>query len=130
MSAKSLLLGAAMLTAPLVACVGKRSNTAIDPARESYVAVTNNHWLDVVVYAVRSNVRFRLGTVRGLSEGTLPLKRSVVGAGDNIQLLVAPIGSSRYHVTDYVSFGPDMWIDFKVQSPLNLSTLSIWPHGP
>jgi hypothetical protein len=130
MPGKAILTVALLLTTPLFACGGKRAQTVFDPARETYVAVTNNHWLDIAVYAVRAGTRFRLGTVRGLSEDSLPLRSSVVGSGDNIRLLVSPIGSRGGHLTDYLSIGGDRWIHFQVQNPLNLSSFTVWPHSP
>ena len=93
---------------------------------KTFVVVTNDHWLDVNVYAMRSGVPFRLGTVRGLSSDRLALPSSLVSGGGNLRLLVDPIGSNERYSTDMLAIQPGQWVDFRVANRLSISSYSVW----
>jgi len=80
------LLGAA-------ACTGKGTD-APRPQQQTFVAVENQAWLDVDVYAVSGSQRSRLGTVTAHGTHTFRLPVSVVGSGREMQFLVDPVGSN------------------------------------
>lgn len=109
------------------ACGGERSpaTSSLQTQGEAILAVTNNYWLDAVVYAVQAGTRQRIGTVAGFSSDTLPLRRTMVGAG-TIRLLVEPIGSSARHVTEPIQVDPGELVDFRIGNPLNLSSITVW----
>src|SRR4051812_17346683 len=64
------------------------------------VWVQNHNWMDVVIYAVRGGTRSRLGQVTSMSEVTFTVKASFLGAGNDLRLLVDPIGSNDSFITD------------------------------
>ncbi len=80
------LLGAA-------ACTG-HGNDAPRPQPQSSVAVDNQAWLDVDVYAISGSQRTRLGTVTAHAQHTYRLPVSIVGSGRDLQFLVDPVGST------------------------------------
>ena len=92
----------------------------------TFVVVTNDNWLDVNVYALRSGVPFRLGTVRGLTSDRLALPSSLVAGGGNLRLLVDPIGSNEKYTTDMLAIQPGQWVDFRVGNRLAISSYAIW----
>ncbi len=109
------------------ACGGERSpaTSALQTQGDALLTVTNDYWLDAVVYAVQAGTRQRIGTVAGFSSDTLPLRRTMVGAG-SIRLLVEPIGSSTRHVTEPVHVDPGDMVDLRIGNPLNLSSITVW----
>ncbi|HYH80267.1 MAG TPA: hypothetical protein VEX86_10730 [Longimicrobium sp.] len=74
------------------ACTG-RGNDAPRPQQLTHVAVDNQAWLDVDVYAVAGSQRTRLGTVTAHGKNTLRIPLAMVGAGRELQFLVDPVGS-------------------------------------
>jgi hypothetical protein len=75
------------------ACTGKGTD-APRPQQQTFVAVDNQAWLDVDVYAISGSQRSRLGTVTAHAAHTFRLPVSVVGSGRDLQFLVDPVGSS------------------------------------
>lgn len=75
------------------ACTGKGTD-APRPQQQTFVAVDNQAWLDVNVYAIAGSQRSRLGTVTAHGTHTFRLPVSVVGAGRELQFLVDPVGSN------------------------------------
>ncbi|MGH7554093.1 MAG: hypothetical protein ACREMQ_13820, partial [Longimicrobiales bacterium] len=66
------------------------------------IRVENNNWLDMVVYAVSSGTRVRLGSVRtgGFADFSLP---HGYATGSSIQLIANPIGSNAAYSTDLLA---------------------------
>ncbi len=94
--------------------------------RAPIVRVENRNWADVVVYAVRSGRKQRLGMVTSMSMSRFRIPEAmVVGTGD-LQLLVDPIGSSNGYLSAPVQVGPGQDIAFNVQNYLPMSTISVW----
>jgi hypothetical protein len=93
---------------------------------KTFVVVTNEHWLDVNVYALRGGVPFRLGTVRGLNSGRLSLPVALIEGGGSLRLLVDPIGSDDRYATESIAIRPGQWIDFRVANMLTVSSYSVW----
>lgn len=91
------------------------------------VTVDNNNWLDVVVYAVRSGARFRLGMVPGLSSETLRVPPGL-GVDGTVSLLVDPIGSNIMYATDQITVAPGQRVELTVRNRLSMSSFSVWRH--
>jgi hypothetical protein len=80
----------------LAAC-GPRSRStrppvAVEPA---YVRITNQSWLDMNVYVLRSSQRIRLGTVGANQTTRFTLPHNLVFGATPLRFLADPIGSSR-----------------------------------
>lgn len=78
------------------------------PAFENGVEliVTNNNWLDEVVYSYHAGQRIRIGTVTGLSTAVLHVPAHAIQPPNGLQLLVHPIGGFRDELTDLVTLAP------------------------
>lgn len=61
-----------------------------DPIR---LEITNNNWLDMVIYVVRGGQRIRLMTVVATNTATTVLDPELLGPGGEIRVLAYPIGS-------------------------------------
>lgn len=59
------------------------------------LVVENDSPMTVNVYSLRTGQRLRIGQVFGLRTGEFSLRRSELGAGGDLQLLIDPIGSNR-----------------------------------
>ncbi len=83
--------------------------------------VRNNHFLDARVYAVRSGIRYRVGTVTSFTTEKLELPRYVGVDLEGIQLLVLPIGSNASYLTETINAFPGDALALEVEQHLPLS---------
>ncbi|MBW3572067.1 MAG: hypothetical protein KY467_13280, partial [Gemmatimonadetes bacterium] len=83
---------ALLLAVGAVGCAGPEKPSLGKAAPTTVVDVANNGFADVTVYVVQSGMRWRLGTVTGLSEQRFTLRPSTHGG--NVHLLADPIGGS------------------------------------
>jgi hypothetical protein len=91
---------------------------------QSVVEVTNNNWMDVTVYAVRSGKPTRLGTVTSTRTEAFALPRRLV-VGGTIRLLAAPVGSRGSHQTDLIMVDGGDRIVWNVENALALSSYTV-----
>ena len=119
----SLLLGLL-----LTACAPGRTldKGSVLRGRPTSVEVTNNNWADVAVYALRDGSRQRLGMVVSMGTTVLRIPPVMVAGGNQLQLLVDPIGSSQVHVTEPFLLDVGQRVELRVQNHLATSSVSIW----
>ena len=86
--------------------------------------ITNNGWLDVNVYALRSGSRQRLGTVTGQNAQVFQLPAGFVDA-PGLRIFIDAIGSSQSYQTELIPLGPGQQIDVVVQQRLSMSHYSV-----
>jgi hypothetical protein len=81
----------------LVAACGARSRSNRPPISTppTYARVTNQSWLDMNVYVLRSSQRIRLGTVGANQTERFTLPQNLIFGATPLRFLVDPIGSSR-----------------------------------
>lgn len=94
------------------------------PGSPARVMVANNGFADVTVYVLQSGVRWRLGTVTGMSEQRFNLRLSNP-AGD-IRLLADPIGGARGWLSPAVHVRAGEAVDLRLHATLSLSSVSVW----
>ena len=104
----ALVLAAMVATA---ACASRRAGTAAGDAATadsaSVIVVDNRGFDNMTIYLLESGtVRRRLGSANGLSKVRLPIPRSVVGNGRELQFIADPIGSSRASVSQRIFVRP------------------------
>ena len=85
-----------MLLALVTGC-GPRSRSTRPPAASppTYVVITNQSWLDMNMYVLRSSQRIRLGTVGANQTTRFRLPAHLVFGATPLRFLADPIGSSR-----------------------------------
>ena len=71
--------------------------------RRATLRVENRSWNEVVVYAIRSTQRIRLGNVPGVSTRTFNIPESLVGGGTTLRFQADPIGSSQAPVSHEIT---------------------------
>ena len=120
------VLGAATLLAACASCAkhGVSSELAAQPIS---VDVTNENWLDVDVFVVRGNSRYRLGTVGGNGSATLNIPASVTVHGE-FQLMADPIGSKDIYVTDRITVTPDQMVQLTLAPRMRMSSFAVYPR--
>jgi hypothetical protein len=129
--AASLALGACASatggTPPIMNLVDAPSAAAVHRASapSAMLHVENYNWMDVVVYAVQGDTRMRLGQVTSMSSQDFRLPSRFLSGGDNVRLLVDPIGSTEGYMTDGVLVHDGERVSFNVQNALQFSSLSV-----
>lgn len=95
-----------------------------EPDAATSVEVNNANSHDVVIYAVRGGMKFRLGTVTGLSSGTFEVPGSI-GESSRLQLLADPIGSTRPYLTEPIPAAHGRTVVWRLGTRLQYSTYAI-----
>lgn len=129
-------IGVAAAAAALGACAsaghhGKAASTGeVTAASEEVpVRVSNHNWSDVVVYALHSGVRYRLGDVSSMSTRVLTIPKGVISSIDGVQLVADPIGSEDSYTTEPIMTEPGDAIAFDVENQLSISSYSVGQRG-
>ncbi|HYR07739.1 MAG TPA: hypothetical protein VEQ60_08215 [Longimicrobium sp.] len=117
---------ALLLALGTAACGGREKPSLGKPERPAVVHVANNGFADVTVYVLQSGMRWRLGTVTGLSRQRFPLRLSH-DVGD-MYLLADPVGGSRGYLSPAVRVHPGEAVDLRLHATLSMSSVSVW--GP
>ena len=88
------------------------------------VTVVNRNWHGMRVYAVIEGVSHRLGTVSGLSERRLRLRRAWVGFSAELEIVAVPIGRRGATITQRMLIFPGDELEYRIETNLALSNLS------
>ena len=115
---------AALLLALGAGCAAREKPSLGKPPPPAVVRVANNGFADVTVYVVQSGVRWRLGTVTGLSRQRFTLRPSIHG-GD-VYLLADPIGGARAYRSPRVRVQPGQAVELRLHATLGMSSISVW----
>ena len=89
------------------------------------VSVTNDNWLDVVVYAVRGSMRVRIGEVIGNSTAQLKIPRNLVVANE-VRLMVDPIGSTERFLSEPIFVDLDQRVQLTVAPAVAMSSFAVY----
>ena|SRR5688572_5522140 len=89
-----------------VACAGRSAEETPGPSESAMVQVQNQSFSDMVVYAVSSGQRIRLGLATGNSTKAFPVPQHLVRSGGTIRFLADPVGSSRAPVSEEMTVQP------------------------
>jgi hypothetical protein len=79
----------------VAACSTRRSNRPPTATPPTYVRITNQSWLDMNMYVLRSSQRIRLGTVGANQTQRFTLPANLVFGATPLRFMADPIGSSR-----------------------------------
>jgi hypothetical protein len=118
------------LTAALV--VGACGRHAIDtepqpdPNAPTELTVTNQHWLDVIVYVTHDGQTTRVGTVTATSTAVFNLAPWMLGQSRLIRLLGDPVGADGSIGTELLKIQPGQTIEWRLESQLARSSVSVY----
>ena len=108
------------------AVTGESAGSSSRVAAAPTIRVENRNWSDVVVYALRSGRRHRLGMVTSMSTARFRLPSGLAMGSGDLQLVADPIGSSRGYTSEPIHLNAGQEISFSVQNHLPMSTISVW----
>ena len=94
--------------------------------------VTNDNWLDMVIYIYRGSSRFRLGEVTGVQSEVFEIPSAAMGSTSDFAILADPIGSfnSSGGANGFatgsigVATGGHLVVDLRLANILNQSSYS------
>jgi hypothetical protein len=95
-----------LFLAALAACAGRSPESTARPDSETVLQVENRDFSDMVIYAVSSGQRTRLGTATGNSTQSFVLPQSLVRSGGTLRFQADPIGGNRAPVSEEMSVQP------------------------
>ena len=85
-----------MVLALVAACMPRsRSSRPPTASPPPYVRITNQSWLDMNVYVLRSSQRMRLGTVGANQTTRFTLPTNLIFGATPLRFMADPIGSQR-----------------------------------
>lgn len=92
--------------------------------------VHNRNGEDMVVYATRGPVRYRLGTVTGLGDGVFTVHSTIVDRGLMLSLAATAVGSQRSYEAPPVALAPGDRVVLRLRSAPELSDVSVTTPRP
>jgi hypothetical protein len=113
-------------------CGGSSEPGEVEPVveydRETPVAltVTNNHWLDIVVFVSHDGEVSRVGTVTAAANGSFSLPRWMLGQSRSIRLLADPVGSEGWIRSEMISVQPGQSVEWRLESQLARSSVMVY----
>ena len=135
---RSILVMAALLAVTGCARAARSTSTgnaSIDrnfcPKSTATLYVTNDGWLDIVIYVYRGGTRYRLGDVTAVQSAVFQIPEAMMGAGSDIALFADPVGSSYGYNTGSIPLSPGHTaIDLRIANIINQSTFSYGVEAP
>ncbi len=126
----TLALSAAVI-AGTVGCGGRAEpgdDVEPEPDRNEPIALTvnNNYRLDIVVFVYHDGELTRVGTAIAASSTTFSLAPWMLGQSRSIRLVADPVGSNESARTELLYIQPGQTIDWRLESQLNRSTVSVY----
>ncbi len=89
------------------------------------VAVTNNNWMDMDVYALRGSARQFLGTVTSMTSRLFTVPKALNVTNSDLRLMADPIGSPSQYVSDPIIVEPGSRIVWSLENQLTLSSYRV-----
>lgn len=117
------------LVAP-VACApaGTPAPGRVAPEAATTVTVTNDNPRDVVMYAVRSGMRIRLGSVPSLDVRTFTIPADAMPAAGGVRLMADPAGTEPPHASEAIPVDPGAAIEYRIKKRIGDSYYAIRPE--
>lgn len=80
------------------------------------VMINNDSPLQVTVHAVRNGSRVRVGTVPGVTVQSFPIRTDMLGAGNQLRMVIDPVGSRLTYPSTPISVSRGDTIELRVSS--------------
>ncbi len=122
----SLLLS---LAAGSAGCGGRHNvedEPEADPNAPTPLTVTNNNWLDVVVYVFHDGEATRVATVTAATTANYFLPPWMLGHSRNIRLIGHAVGSNSNISTELIHIQPGQFIEWRLESDLSRSSVAVY----
>ena len=122
-----------VLLASGLACGGARSedgevepDMTYDRDTPAALTISNNHWLDVIIFVFHDGEMSRVGTVTAASNGNFTLVPWMLGQSRNIRLLADPVGSEGWIRSEMINVQPGQSIEWRLESQLSRSSVMVY----
>jgi hypothetical protein len=113
--------------AALAACAPATEHAGLGaPESRTTLVVDNDNIAEVVIYALRGNLRSRIGSVRGLSTGRFTVHDVMLGGQGDLRLLADPVGSTKTYTSPVIHVVPGAEVELQVRQNLKISTFSVF----
>jgi len=125
-----LLLAAMVLVG---GCHGSRAMPAgmdgLD-SRAPNLRVVNRNEADMYIYAMRGNVRVRLGLVNSMSERSYRIPEEILASAQGLVLVAQPLGDQRDFRSPPVMAGRRDFVEWRIQGRQDYSDITVRPRDP
>jgi hypothetical protein len=125
MPVPALLLAAALSVGGCASGFGGRGGVPQAEQREALLRVKNYNWSDVTIYAIRSGVQFRIGTVPSMGEQVFTLSATLTSGTSDFQLFARPLASGYGFMSEPILLSGSQAIDLTLENNINLSSYSV-----
>lgn len=98
----------------LAACGSRSSEPGPNPESSALLQVDNRGFVDMVIYAVRSGQRIRLGLATGNSTRSFTIPSHVIRGAGSLRFLADPIGGERTPVSEEMIVQPGDIVTFTI----------------
>ena len=122
------IAGLALAVSLLLSACASNARYATEDYRDSgaiAVEVSNNNWMDVVVYAVSYGNRVRLGNVTTGLDQRFKLPTSMTVQAGSFHLEAHPVGSGEIYRSDPIMVSPGNRVIWSLENQLGLSSYRI-----
>jgi hypothetical protein len=92
---------------------------------QTTVLVKNNYWSEMAIYIVTSGTRWRLGSVMGTSEASLPVPPDLL-TGPDVHLQADPVGPDPAFMFPRFALRPGSKVQLNLEHTLRYSSFSVW----
>jgi len=106
------------------ACASKRAR-ANDEDRGVTIAVQNNNWNTIVVYAVSRGLSLRLGEVTTGNTVNMRAPRGMDLSTSDFRIRIDPVGSRNTYTTPSITLGLGQTVRVRVENQLNQTSFSV-----
>jgi hypothetical protein len=107
------------------ACGTKRSARARAENAAVTVAVQNNNWNTIVVYAISHGLVLRLGEVTTGNTVSLKTPRGMDPTASDFRIRIDPVGSRGTYTTPRIALGLGQTVSLRVENQLNQTSFSV-----
>lgn len=109
-------------------CARHRAGSDAEPAASTapaFLVVYNFNWLPVRVAAVRSGVRYNLGTFTSVNGTTVPLPHALFAGSGFVRFVFTLVGSYEVFAPDPIAVEPGSVIEWTIEAQLHHSSVLV-----
>jgi hypothetical protein len=97
-----------------------------DPNEPTPLTVTNNNWLDVVIYVYHDGETSRVAIVTAATTANYFLPAWMLGHSRSVRLIAHAVGSNSSISTDLIHIQPGQFIEWHLESDLARSSVAVY----
>lgn len=97
-----------------------------DPQAPTPLTVTNNNWLDAVIYIYHDGERTRVATVTAATTANFFLPFWMLGHSRTVRLIAHAVGSNSSISTESIHVQPGQFIEWRLESDLARSSVAVY----